>query len=402
MNLGESLFYYGMRLWHFAYKTRKPQANLNELGTSAIKNIVLMSTTALGDALLSTPAMRAMRKTYPQAKITLLLNPAYLPLFKNHADIDDIIPYAGKTKNFIKTLCQLRKIRPDLICILHANEPQATPLAALSGARFIFKIPNTSRFRFLLTNNQAEKRWDDFKHGMDQRLAVAKLAGASVDKSIDSANAYQMSIPLRAEEVKEVDQLLEKQGILPNMPLIAFQTGASTTSRRWSADNFIALGCALLSRHQNIALLLTGSPAEAALCTTIAEAILREFPARIVVTSAGKTPLRLLPALIKRAAVLVTGDTGPMHLAFTVGTKTVGLFAVSDAQKSGPAYDLDKHIVIQKQRTCEPCLSKRCPYPEPICMKNISVEEVLESVEKSLSLPPNPLSLRERVARSDG
>ena len=70
-----------------------------------------------------------------------------------------------------------------------------------------------------------------------------------------------------------------------------------------------------------------------------------------------------------------------MHLAVTVNTPVVALFAVSDPARSGPAYDLDQHIIIRKWRTCDPCYSKNCPYPEPICMDNISINEVTVAVD---------------------
>lgn len=72
--------------------------------------------------------------------------------------------------------------------------------------------------------------------------------------------------------------------------------------------------------------------------------------------------------------MLVTGDTGIMHMAIATGTPIVALFAVSDSQRSGPYYDKEKHRVIQKEKTCDPCTSKKCTYQR--CMENISVEEV--------------------------
>ena len=77
-----------------------------------------------------------------------------------------------------------------------------------------------------------------------------------------------------------------------------------------------------------------------------------------------------------------------MHLAITVGTPVLALFAVSDHRRSGPTYDLEKHRVIQKWRTCDPCLSKRCPFPEPICMENISVDEVFCAARDMIASNP--------------
>ena len=73
------------------------------------------------------------------------------------------------------------------------------------------------------------------------------------------------------------------------------------------------------------------------------------------------------------------------ELGFVGVTAVVALFAVSDPARSGPGYDLDKHVIIRKWRTCNPCFSKNCPYAEPICMDNIAVDEVVAAVDTILS-----------------
>jgi ADP-heptose:LPS heptosyltransferase len=183
-----------------------------------------------------------------------------------------------------------------------------------------------------------------------------------------------MTLVERPEDAAAVSALLHGKGI-DGLRLIALQPGASTLSRRWAPDRFIALGKSLQHSFPDVALVVTGSPGEAQLCRRVAEGI-----GGRIWTSAGEAPLKLLPALFRRCSALVTGDTGPMHLAVAVGTPVIALFAVSDYRRSGPAYDLARHVVIQKWRTCDPCLSKRCPYAEPICMENISVDEVFSAL----------------------
>lgn len=366
LHLRENLLYGALRIAKL-FDRRRPDPT--ELGTPAIQRILVVSCTAIGDTLLSTPALRSLRETYPKARITLLINSAYMELFRDQPQINDLIPYPGGWRRFLPLAGHLRARKFDLACILHGNEPQATPLAWLSGARFIFKLPNTSRFRFLLTNAEPVLTWDDFEHGIDQRLAVAKLAGA---RSTDR----RMELLIDAAERREAASLLGNHGITADAPLIAFQAGASTASRRWAPSRFIALGQRLLAEHPDIRIVLTGSPAERPLTDAIATGI---GDARAW-SAAGKIPLPVLPALLEHCALMVTGDTGPMHLAITIGTPVVALFAVSDWHRSGPAYDLDRHVIIQKWRTCDPCLSKNCPYVEPLCMENISVDEVFTAV----------------------
>lgn len=367
----ETLLYLAMRL--YKQFDRRP-ADTASLQPATVKNILLVSSTALGDALLSTPAFRSIRLAYPDAQVSLLLNVAYQELFEGHPDIDEIIPHYGRWRRFFRLAWALRRRHFDVVCILHGNEPQATPLAYLSGARFIFKLPNTSRFRFLLTNREPLQTWSDLGHGIEQRLKVAKLAGGATTD-------FHMTLPVKTASEQEAAAILKAHGVDGGVPLLGLQPGASTTSRRWAPAHFVELGRRLLAAHPDLHIVVTGSPQETGLCREIAAAINDDR----AWASAGEMPLRVLPGLIKRCFALVTGDTGPMHLAVAVKTPVVALFAVSDARRSGPACDLDRHIVIQKARTCNPCLSKRCPYPLPICMENITLDEVLTAVEHQFS-----------------
>ncbi len=371
LRLREPLLYRWLRLKRALDRRPRPAS---ELGTPAIRRILAISCTALGDTLLSTPGLQALRQTYPDAHITLLIHPSLQALFAGLTEVDELIGYDGKWRHFWRTARQLKNF--DLAAIFHGNEPQATPLAYLSGARHIFKLPNNNRWNFLLSNREPVLSWEDLGHGIDQRLAVARLTGASGELS------RRMSVPLPAAGQAAVDQVLAERG-WQHAPMIALQPGASTMSRRWPRSRFIALAVALARQHPGLRFVVTGSPAESALCQEVAAGIEAAVPQSGGIrawASAGQLPLIALPALLKRASLLVTGDTGPMHLAVTVETPVVALFAVSDPARSGPAYDLDRHVVIRKWRTCDPCFSKNCPYAEPICMDNIAVDEVLAAV----------------------
>lgn len=375
LRLREPLLYRWLRLKRALDKRPRPAS---ELGTPAIRRILAISCTALGDTLLSTPALAALRQTYPQAHITLLVHPSLQALFAGLDSVDELIPYDGKWRGFGRVARQLTDF--DLAVILHGNEPQATPLAYLSGARHIFKLPNNNRWNFLLSNRAPVVSWDDLGHGIDQRLAVVALAGVSV------ASSRRMTVPRHAAGMAAVDEALAARG-WQSAPLVVFQPGASTMSRRWPRGRFVAAATALVEQHPELRFVVTGSPAEQALCREVAAGIEAAVPVAggsRAWASAGDLPLIAVPDLLRRSAALVSGDTGPMHLAVTVETPVVALFAVSDPARSGPGYDLERHIVIRKWRTCDPCQSKNCPYAEPICMDNIAVDEVVAAVDTIL------------------
>lgn len=337
----------------------------------SVRNILIVSSTAIGDTLLSTPAIKAVRERYPQARITAHFNKKNMELFDNNPDIDGIIPYYGGYKKFLKTIIKFRRHKFDLALIFHGNEPQATPMAYLSGARFIIKLPNTSEYRFLLSNNKEVLREDKLDHGIEQRLKIAELAGCNVSDK-------KMVLPVLKGGDLFIEKFLKENGIKDTDVVIGFQAGASTISRMWFAERFVELGKRLIKSYPDLQIIITGSPKEFDHCKSIADTIGEE-----AVVSASRIPLKYLPSVIKRMKLLVTGDTGTMHLAVAVETPVVSLFAVSDPERSGPYYDLDRHLVIRKERICDPCVSKKCKYQK--CMEQISVGEVFLSVREILS-----------------
>jgi ADP-heptose:LPS heptosyltransferase len=125
-------------------------------------------------------------------------------------------------------------------------------------------------------------------------------------------------------------------------------------------------------------ILLTGSPREKAMCERITKAVGGDR----ILNVAGALRLGEAAALIGELDVFVTPDTGPMHIAVTLGIPSVALFAVADPVKSGAAYDNAIHIEIKKPRTCNPCVSKLCKYQE--CMLQIESSEVAEATLRLL------------------
>ncbi|MEO1766413.1 glycosyltransferase family 9 protein [Thiobacter aerophilum] len=297
--------------------------------------------------------------------------------------MDELFPFDNRWAGFFAAAKRLRGY--DLAVILHGNEPQATPLAYLSGARYIFKLPNDNEWNFLLTNQTPRLGWQEMGHGLDQRLEVVRLAGAP------GPFDRRMIVPRHEDGERLVEERLQRLG-WQHARLVALQPGASTNSRRWPAGRFVEAAQRLLVANGALKFVITGSPRERELCMRIAEAINASSATKRLLAwvSAGDLPLRALPALLNRAQVLITGDTGPMHLAVAVGTPVVALFAVSNPARSGPAYDLGRHVVIRKWRTCDPCLSKRCPYAEPLCMNNIQVDEVVTATQQVLRQHDSP------------
>ena len=337
--------------------------DVSDFDPEKIQRILLVSTTALGDTVMSTAGMHAVRVRYPRAYIAGLLHPVNGKILKYSRNLDARIEYSGRYRDFLPVVGRLRRMNFDVALILHGNEPQITPLLYLAGIPFIFKLPNVSKYSFLLSNREPKLDKSQIKHALRRRMHITELIGAS-------ASEARMRLDIPEEQREAMNSLLSRIGVDRQAPLIGFQAGASSRERFWPASRFSELGRALCERYPTSRIILTGSPAESRLCAEIAHAI---GPAAI--SLAGRLELETLPALIARMSVLVTGDTGTMHIAIATRTPSVCLFGASSPADTGPTYDLERHLVIAKQWDAE----TRSTVEEP--MARIGVDEVLSSIE---------------------
>ena len=337
-----------------------------QLVTQPIQTVCFFSNTALGDTIFNTPVFRVFRQNFPHVRTVALLNPSTASLFKTDPNIDEILLYDGKKGGFLCALFALKKIKPDIVFILHSNEPEATPLAVLSGAKCVFKLPNAGS-KFSPFHSNEPEPYGDERYVVLNRLEQLKFVG------IESRDT-RLNLYLRDEDFARVDEMLKKDG---KRKFIGFQMGASTVSRQWFFQRWRELAGIILERTDAV-IVLTGSPAERAMTAQLDE----ELRSSRVIDAAGKFSLREAAALIARLDVLVTPDTGPLHVAAALKTPTIGLFAVASPVNSNPDFDENIHKFIKKPRTCSPCVGKNCKFQE--CMLQIGAHEVWEMLKEMI------------------
>jgi len=332
-----------------------------------VSNILVMSNTAIGDTLFATPAINLLRKNYPDKNIIALLNPRNYELFKTNPNIDEIITYRGKWGNFLQVAFKLRAKNIDLTFIFHSNEPQATPLAFLSGSKYIIKIPNDkNEFNFLHYNPPIAPQLDE--HFINRRLKQLSYIG--IDEQ-----SYQMEIYPLTSWYSEVDKVLKD-----NVKYIGIQIGASTISRMWLIERWIDLVNRLLDYDINLQVVLTGSESDRQLTDKVENSIQNQR----VLNMAGVLDLCSAAALIDRLDLLITPDTGPLHIAAAMKTPTITISVAGNSVESNPIDKEIPHVFIQKPITCSPCIDKRCK--NATCMEQISTEEVLSAVIQTLKI----------------
>ena len=340
---------------------------LAQLVPADIQRILVISSTAIGDTLLSTPAIHALRRRFPQAHLMGLLHRRVVPLFRRYDELNEIIPLR---RSLVLTAWSLRRARPDVAVILHGNEPEATMLAYLSGARYIVKHPRRHFLPELLSPFPGAEAYDPLtEHSIIARLRLAGLLGADTGETT-------LRLPVPPETEQRAAELLRRHGVGAGDVCIGFQAGAATRYKMWPATSFMLLAHRLLRANPNLKIVLLGSAREASLCAEIKSGV-RDH-ANDIITVAGDIDLPVLPALVKCLSLLVTNDTGAMHVAIAVNTPTVSLFAPTDPAGVGPIQDTERHRVIKQPPTCTPCVTKRCR--TPFCMDQITVEEVWQAV----------------------
>jgi ADP-heptose:LPS heptosyltransferase len=320
---------------------------------SSAPRILVVSTTGVGDSLWGSPAIRALRKKHPKGYIALLTSPIGKQLFQNNPHLDEIFTLQNPAfLSSIKLLGSLKKQAFDTALIFHISQRPILPLVSLVGPS---KIVGTEGINKGLDHLLTDPIEQSPIHEIQRRLNIAGCESASPE----------MELFLTEDE----NETALKH--LPNTHLIiGMHPGAKDKYKQWNPKHFVELG-RKLAKEKGATLMITGDNGEAPLAEQIASSI----PGAISV--AGKLPVRVTAALIEKFDLFVTNDTGPMHIAFAMGTPTLAVFSPTDPKLCGP-YQISHGTAFQKPKTCTPCIRKKCR--SPFCMEQISPDEVYERI----------------------
>jgi len=331
----------------------------DKIDMNSVNNILVISNTAIGDTLFATSSLRLMKERYPDKKITILLNPKNYKLFLTNPFYDNIELFNGKWISFLMVLMKLRKFEIDAVLIMNGNEPQATPLAYFTGAKYIIRVPNiNNEFNHLHFNEPISR---DYRiHTINTRLKQLEYIGIT-DKN------YKMELFPTTEWYEPINLTLNK-----NYQYIGIQAGASTISRMWFNKQWALLAQKILESNKRVRIVLTGSPEERSLTKLLEQKIDNNR----VLNLAGKYNICSAAALIGSLDLLITPDTGPLQIAAALKVPTIAISVASSGTSTNPIDPDVPHVYLQKPKTCIPCIDRRCK--NQFCMLQISVEEVFE------------------------
>jgi heptosyltransferase-2 len=339
------------------------------------KRILVLRTDRLGDVILSTPVIRNLRLAYPNAYIAFLCRPYTRQALEGNPCLDEIIEYDkyGKHKSFFSTLrfsLWLKAKHFDWAIVLHPTN-RVNMIAFLAGIPL--RVGFNRKMGCLLNKKIVHKKQQGKKHESEYTLDVLRHIGIDIKDK-------KLYFPVTDTAREAVGRLLILEGLNPEKKLLVVHPSASCPSKRWSQDNF----------SQVIKVLKSANPGlEVAVITSIAE---RKFGARLVeenevVDLRGKLSLTEVGALLERASLLISNDSGPVHIAAALETPVIAIFGRSDPGLSPLRWRPlgEKSRYLHKDVGCKQCLAHNCD-KNFLCLKAIAPAEVCELAQKLLSL----------------
>lgn len=348
------------------------------------KNILVREVNWIGDAVMTMPALRALKLANPGARITLLAKPWVSNLFEMDPNVDEIILYKDTYEGLTGKFKLAQEIRKHDFCMamLFQNAFGAAFIAFIAGIPERIGYSRDGR-RLLLTEAVPFDGRAKALHHIEYYLNLVEKAGFPAK--------YELPwIYLSPEERLDARDKLKTL----RRPVVGINPGATYgSSKRWPPGRFAEVAYRTISEMQGSAVIF-GGPSE----TAIAEEIEREFNKlsgnpelnsslithHSLLNLAGKTSLRELIALISECDLLVTNDSGPMHIGYAVRTPVVAIFGSTSPEHTGPVGKKD--IVIKKALDCAPCFKRECKKHNLKCMDMITSEEVFEAVKERVSI----------------
>lgn len=343
---------------------------MRNISEERIEGILVSRLRFMGDIILTTPLLAALRGRFPEAEIGYLAEEPYIRLLEGHPHVDRLYALRrGDDRGQLRLLRELRRRRWDVAIDLFGN-PRSALVLYMSGARW--RIGGDFRGRGLLYTH----RMPDPGRRMS---AVAFHLRYLEPLGIPAGRPAPTRIALAASEQESARAWLRARGYDLERPIIGVHPGATWPAKRWFPERFSELAGRLIG-ELNQQVLFTMGPGE----ETLLERVIR--PLREKVAMPEVLPLRQLAALLAQLQVFVSNDCGPLHLAPAVGTRVVGIFGPGEPDIWFPYDPQAGHRLVWKALDCSQCHRDLCE--EMTCMRAISVDDVLEQVSSAANAAP--------------
>jgi lipopolysaccharide heptosyltransferase I len=339
---------------------------VSQLKSLAPRRICIIKPSALGDVVQSLPLVPALRRRYPDAAIHWVINRDFAPLLEDHPDLAEVIPFdrRGSWRNFVRLLRDLRRRDFDLVFDLQGLARSALMTLA-TGARCRIGMQTAREgSSWACHGTLPDTGWQIPAH----RRVANVIAALEVEPSPTESGLH---IPPAARTWAQ-----SRLQALPR-PILAIHAGAGWETKRWPAEKF-----AEIARRFGGSIVTVGSRGEAPLAAPIIAAV-SSAGNHAALDLAGLTSLPQLAAVLEQVDLVLSNDSGPMHLAAAAGTPVVGVFTCTSPILSGPAGM--QHQLIATSVPCAASYCKHCPQQGPLhlaCLEELSVDRVWQAVQR--------------------
>ncbi|MEC7641058.1 MAG: glycosyltransferase family 9 protein [Nitrospinota bacterium] len=328
--------------------------------------VAVVCTGGVGDILLTTPAIRAIKETFPQCRLTAIVHHKRMDMMKFNPHVDERLPLKKSLFYYLKIVHRLKADPPDVIFLFHTNDLYVYALASQGCPGNLIGYSSPNPLSFLLGK---AIEFDDRLHIIENNLRMVSVIGAQT-------NDLTMNF-LPGDDARVTANPFFHHAKYT----VGFQLGSGFVGRRWPIAKYAELGQRLLEQL-DVQILLLASPAEKPLANELHSALQEKtVPAVTDLLTAGE--------IISRLDVLVTPDTGPMHIAIALKCPTVALSGPTNPKNFGSLDgDSTKHIKIHKVASKEPYVKLSGDFSG--LMDQISSDEVYEAVLSILGVERPP------------
>src|SRR5436309_9253514 len=310
-----------------------------------LEKILIRGPNWVGDAVLAIPAMKAVRALFPDAEITLLVRPFVAGLYAAAPFIDKVWSEAKPSRltDWIRITRDIRNRQFDMALLL-PNSFESALMMLLAGVPQRVGYATEGR-QWMLTNGVTAG--SKSVHQMQYYLDLVKVISATVESP-------SIEIEATRHERDTARKLLATEGIPYSAPFLALSPGAAYgTAKRWHEDRFANVADNL-ARELGFCVAVIGSEMERSIATRICERM--ASPTAVL---AGKTSLETLIGVLAESSLMITNDSGPMHIAAALGVPTVAIFGPTDERITGPCGPRTR--IVKSKVECSPCLLRDCP-----------------------------------------
>jgi heptosyltransferase I len=335
------------------------------------RRILIIKPSSLGDIIHALPTLAALRDRFPSAHIAWLVKRQWSGVLERVDGLDRIWPIEPGLKGWLHIVPSLKAESFDLVIDLQGLF-RSGAMAWLTGCPTRIGFANGREGSPFLYTQTVPVPTPDM-HAVDRYLLVAASLGAA-PKGFPE---FRMS--LASTDRERVAQLLKSVGLAPGAPWIAMHVSARWDTKRWPPEHFAAVADALQEKRLAAVALIGGLDDRA-----VTQAVLSRMQTTPIDLT-GQTSPELLPALLASASLLLTNDSGPMHIAAAMGTPVVALFGPTSPTRTGPYGS--GHRVFTSGVPCSPCFSRTCKNAVQLeCLTTIHPKTVVDAMREQLTM----------------